>query len=144
MYRSEMGLTLLEVVLSVAILSIVSLTFINLLSSSFAVSVQSGRTSQATALAQEKMEVLRTNSFEELVNIGSELGSGTNSCPMIAGSSTPVFIKDYDDLQYYFGIRCHELEFDGYTVKGLRLKVTILRGEEREIVHITTFVPRGL
>lgn len=144
MYRSETGLTLLEVILSVAILSIVSLTFINLFGSNYAISVQSGRTSQASALAQEKMEVLRANSFADLVQMGSELDSEANSCPMIAGSSIPVSIKDYDELQYYYGICCHELEFDGYTVKGLRLEVGILQGEERVVVRITTFVPEGL
>ncbi len=144
MNRSEKGLTLLEVVLSVAILSIVSLTFINLFGSSFAVSVQSGRTSRATALAQGKMEVLLANSFEELAQMGSELNIGVNSCPMMAGSSVPVFIKDYDELAYYYNIHSHEMKFDGYTVKGLRLEVAILQREERELVRITTFVPGEL
>ncbi len=142
LWRSEKGLTLLEVVLSMAVLSIVLLSFTNLFSSGFAASVQAGRTSQAAALAQEKMEVLRAHSYGELLQLGGVLNEGVFPCPAAAVSATPAAIGGFDGLILDYSMSCDLLQFDGYPVQALRLDVVVRQEEGRLLVHYTSYVPK--
>ena len=143
MGRSEVGLTLLEVVLSVAILSTVALSFVNLFGSGFGASMQAGRISQATVLAQEKMEVLHAHSYAELLQRGVELSGGIFPCPGNAVSSTPEDVSGFDGLQRYFSMQCDLLEFDGYMLEGISLEVVVQQGEGRALARFNSFIPKG-
>ncbi|MEW5922020.1 MAG: hypothetical protein AB1796_13965 [Bacillota bacterium] len=136
---SEDGLTLLEVVFSMTLLGIVLLSFTSLFSCGFAASVQAGRTSQAAALAQEKMEELRACSYAELLAMGAELNGGTFPCPSEV-SSIPVVQAGFAEFKRYHTLACETLEFDGYIVRGLRLEVVILQGVDREVARFISFV----
>ncbi len=142
MRRCESGLTLLEVVLSMAVLSIVSLSFLNFFASGFGAIVQAGRISHAAALAQEKMEELRVNTYGELLQMGMELSDGNFPCPTAAVSSSPISIIGYDEYQRFYRIACHALEFDGYLLQGLSLEVVVQQGEGRKVAGFTSFVPK--
>lgn len=128
MKHAEAGMTLLEVVLGVALLSIVFLSFTNLFAGGLSASLESGRISQAVLLAQEKMEILRASSYTELLAMPAQ-GLGAS----LPGS---------DNLQYYYRIVDETLLFGGYPAQGLRLNVIIMQGE-REIVSIVSFVREG-
>ncbi len=143
LWRCEEGVTLLEVVLSVAILSIVGLSFTNLLSSGFTASVQSGRTSQGAVLAQEKMEVLRAHTYGELLQMGAALNGGVFSCPTAAVSSIPAAISGFDSLELNYSITCYLLHFDGYPVQALRLEVVVRQEEGRQVARFISFIPKG-
>ena len=123
----EKGLTLLEVVVSIALLSIILLSFTNLFSSSLAASVQAGKTTQATALAQEKMETLLGCSYDELIEKGAEL------------NGIPIVLDDFEDFTYYHNITSDTLELGGYRINGLRLEIGIIQGR-KQLVKYTTFV----
>jgi len=128
MQRAEAGMTLLEAVLGVALLSIVFLSFTNLFAGGLSASLESGRISQAALLAQEKMELLRANSYAELSTMSVQ-GHGAS----LPGS---------ENLQYYYRIVDETLQFGGYPAQGLRLNVIIMQGE-REVVSIVSFVREG-
>lgn len=127
-YTSENGLTLLEVVVCIALLSIVLLSFTNLFSSSIAALVQAGKTTQAAALAQEKMETLLGCSYDELIEKEAEL------------NGIPVVLDGFEDFTYYHYITGDTLELGGYQVNGLRLEVGIIQGEGKQLVKFTAFV----
>ena len=129
--RQEKGLTLLEVVISVALLSIILLSFTNLFSNNFAASIQTGRITQAAALAQEKMEELLSCSYDELLHTGA----GANGVPFA--------LDDFDGFFCSYNIIDETLELDGYPVDGLRLEVVILQGEEKQVAKFTSFVHKG-
>ncbi|NLX91068.1 MAG: type II secretion system protein [Firmicutes bacterium] len=124
----EKGLTLLEVVVSIGLLSIILLSFTNLFNSSHAASVQAGKTTQAAALAQEKMETLLGCSYEELIEKEAEL------------NGIPVVPEGFEDFTCYHNITHDTLELNGYQVNGLRLEVGIVQGEGKQLVKFTAFV----
>lgn len=126
-YTLEKGLTLLEVVVCIALLSIVLLSFTNLFSSSIAALVQAGKTTQAVALAQEKMETMLRCSYDELIEKKAENG-------------IPVVLDDFEDFTCYHNITGDTLEMGGYQVNGLRLEVGIIQGEGKQFVKFTAFV----
>ena len=144
LWRGETGLTLLEVVLSMAVLGIASLSFINFFGSTFGASMQAGRISQASVMAQETMEVLRVNTYGELLQLGAELSGGIFPCPTATVSSKTMFINGFDGLQCNYSITCDVLEFDGYTIQGLRLDAAVRQREGRLVARITSFVPKDL
>ncbi len=136
---AEEGLTLLEVVFSMAILATVILSFINLFLSGYAASIQSGRISQAASLAQETMEELRACSYAELLAIGSELEVGSSFCPGFV-SSTPEDVPGFPGFTRYFTITCDVLEFNEYMLKGLTLEVVVLQEKNREVARYAFFM----
>lgn len=138
--RDEQGLTLLEVVLSMAILSVVLLAFTSLFGSGFGASVQTGMMSRAAALAQEKMEVLRAHTFEELLAKGAELTGGDFTCPHAAATSP---LKEIDGFCVYYSIFCKQLELAEYSLPALCLEV-IIEKEGRQLARLVSFVPEGV
>lgn len=120
-------MTLLEVVLGVALLSIVFLSFTNLFAVGLGASLQSGQISQAALLAQEEMELLRANSY------------GVLSAKTAAGHRT---MPGSQNFQLLYRISGETLLFGGYPVRGLRLDVIIMQGES-EVVRFVSFVREG-
>ena len=142
LWRCERGLTLLEIVLGMALLSIVLLSLANLFSTGFAASVHAGRISQAAVLAQEKMEVLQAHTYEELLQMGAVLNDGVYPCPGAAVSSTPEFISGFEGLLLNYSMTCDLLQFDGYSLQGLRLDVMVQHEEGKQTVRFTSFIPK--
>jgi len=138
-YTSRKAFTLLEVVVCLGLISIVLLSFTRLFINSFAATVQAGQTTQATALAQEKMEALLSYSYADLLDLGAELNGGFFSCPSEV-SSVPAAIEGFDNFFCYYTIAYDTLELDGCPVDGLRLEVIILQGEEKQVVKFLSFV----
>ena len=128
MWRAEAGMTLLEVVLGVALLSIVFLSFTNLFAVGLGASLQSGQISQAAMLAQEEMELLRANSY------------GVLSAKAAAGHG--ISLPGSQNFQPLYRISNETLLFGGYPVRGLRLDVIIMQGES-EVVRFISFVREG-
>ncbi|HAP31527.1 MAG TPA: hypothetical protein DCQ14_00505 [Firmicutes bacterium] len=128
MQRVEAGMTLLEVVLGVALLSIVFLSFINLFAAGLGASMESGRVSQAALLAQEEMELLRANSYGVLSAKGAAW----------LGASLP----GSENFQPRYLISGETLLLGSYPVRGLRLDVIIMQGD-RGIVRVFSFVREG-
>lgn len=125
MKRDEAGMTLLEVVMGVALLAVVFLSFTNLFAGGLHASLESGRISQAALLAQEKMELLRTSSYAMLWAKRTEGHGG-----VLPGS---------ENYQYFYRITGETLLFDGYPVHGLYLDLIIMQ-EEREVARVVSFV----
>jgi len=125
MQRAEAGMTLLEVVVGVALLSIVFLSFINLFAAGLGASLESGRVSQAALLAQEEMELLRSSSYGVLSAKGAAW----------LGASLP----GSENFQPRYRISGETLLFGGYPVRGLRLDVIIMQGDS-EVVRVVSFV----
>lgn len=137
----EDGFTLLEVVISAALLAIVVLSLAGLFGSGFAASIKAGQITQAAALAQETMEELRACSYAELLALGAELNDGFFPCPGEV-CSKPEQVSGFEGFTRYYTLACHTIEFDGYLVDGLRLEVTILQQADREVVSYISFVRR--
>lgn len=125
MQNADAGMTLLEVVLGVALLGIVFLSFTNLFAGGLGASLESGRITQAALLAQEKMEQLRANSYASLLAQQGQVHGGA-----LPGS---------DNLRYSYHISGETLLFGSHPVHGLRLDLTILRGE-KAVVRFVSFV----
>ena len=134
--KQENGLTLLEVVICLALLSILLLSFSILFNYSLDISNEAGRISQASFLAQEEMEKLLSNSYTDLLALGVSLNGGS-----FPASSTPKPLGAYDEFLYSYSIAYETLIFNGYPVQGLRLEVLLILQEDgRQIAKFTTFV----
>jgi hypothetical protein len=125
-----------------AALSIVLLSLVNLFSTGFAACVHAGRTSQAAVLAQEKMEVLRAHTLEELLQKGTVLNDGVYPCPGAVVSSTPEVISGFEGLLLNYSMTCDLLQFDGYPLQGLRLDVMVQQEEGKQTVRFASFIPK--
>ncbi len=124
----ENGLTILEFVVSLALISIALLSFANLLSSSLAAAVQAGRITQAAALAQEKMETLLSYSYGELAAEEAEQGEAS------------LALENFAGLTCSHNITSEGLELDGYRIEGLRLEVGATLEGGKEFAKFVTFV----
>lgn len=144
MRTGEEGLTLLEIVFSMAVLSVVVLSFTNLFASAFGASVQTGRTSQAAAVAQEKLEVLGSRSYDELLLLGEELNGGVFPCPGGAASSIPADVSGIEGLRWYYSLTCDSFDFDGFLLQVLRLEVVVLDEGDRQLARFGSYVQEGL
>lgn len=123
-----------------AILSVVLLAFTSLFGSGFGASVQTGMVSQAAALAQEKMEVLRAHTFEELLVKGAELNGGDFTCPHAAATAPS---REIDGFSVCYSIFCRRLELAEYYLPALCLEVVVEK-EGRQLARLVSFVPEGV
>jgi prepilin-type N-terminal cleavage/methylation domain-containing protein len=129
--KGKKGLTLLELIVSIALLSIALLSFGNLLSSSLAATVQAGRVTQAASLAQERMETLLSCSLDELC------------AQETAPDGVLIPLDGFDRFRCSQIVREDSLVLGSYQIDGLRLEVEIALDEGRELAKFVTFVRRG-
>ena len=83
--RESLGFTLLEVMIALAILSLVAVAFLRAQASSIRLVDESSQISMATLLAKEKMAELESGGFPELGKNSGPGGGGISPIPLGAG-----------------------------------------------------------
>lgn len=132
------GFTLIEVVVTMAVLGVLIVSMLAFLSSSFTNSFRAGSRSQAAGLAQEKMEELRAHSYEGLLELAANL-QGDFSCPAI------VFIEQkevegFPGFNQRHSLTCCILEIEGLEIKGFKIEVEVSCEKSGISSSFTSFV----
>ena len=90
-FRRERGFTLLEILIALILLMMGVLSTVYLVSQGIAVTNDTESTEQALALAQQRMEALRSGAFAAIVNEPRAAVAGwVNFDRQVAVSATPV------------------------------------------------------
>jgi len=111
------GFTLLEVMIALAILSLVGVAFLRAQASSVRLVDEAAKISMATLLAREKMAELESMSFPET---GKESGSGGEAFPsfrwerVVTPTEIPVLRKGLVRILWLEGTQERNLEFTAY------------------------------
>lgn len=141
----QKGFTLVEVIISVGIIGFTIFSIYSSLSGVMKVGSDAKQRTGAIALANEKMEVMRNLSYEEIGVVG-----GIVNGPMIAEES---IIKNGSTYQVDIDVRYVDDSFDGVfpadvvntDYKQVQVQVTWRNGgNEKMITFFSNFVPNGI
>ncbi|NDL68235.1 prepilin-type N-terminal cleavage/methylation domain-containing protein [Anaerotalea alkaliphila] len=99
--KSESGLTLVEVIISVAIIGIIAVSFLNMFSFSFDSIYSMGRKTEATRIAQGYMDLYYENEpvYNKLSDIADEV-MAADGVPIQYTVSSPIVIGPNTDGLY--------------------------------------------
>ncbi len=143
--QNQRGTTLIEVLLSITIISFLVLTIYLTLTSAVSNMGESKQRIGAVALANEKVEIIRNLDYEEIGTVG-----GIINGPMLASE---LITRNNFDYNVYIDIRYVDDPFDGTGVDDLintdyklvQVNVEWLHsGGIESVEFVSSFVPNGI
>ena len=136
----KMGFSLIEVILALAILGVVGVSLMYFVLNSYTFSARTGNKTQASFLAQEKMETILSMPFDKLLDHAMTLNTDF-SCPGGVAQSPLEQVNGFDHITRAYQIKCIRVQAAGYPVELLKVTVeTFNRHTGKRYVEIISYV----
>jgi len=133
----ERGFTLIELIAAVALLSLISITFMSAVTSGYFTIVYSGQRTQAAGIAKETMDQLKAAGYQGLAEKAGEDGMNLEvneiKCVPAAAEEDGEFLQEYN-------LSREVLEVDDYKVEGIEITVKVYYGEKNRKLVLTSFI----
>lgn len=136
--KSEKGLTLLEVIISIAIIGIISTAFLSLFGNSFVSIASFGEKSEDLMSASDVLEqvYLYNESYtEDTLKVKLEGLSGDQKSDVSIDAS----VTEGKKFNYYFTDASSEVS--GKAINGFKLTVAFPNASKGEMEKLTSFIP---
>ena len=136
----EKGFSLIEVVLALAILGVVGVSLMSFVLNSYMFSATTGTKSQASFLAQEKMETIRSMPFDQLLLKASSLNANF-ACPGGKAQAPLDPVSGFENITRSYHIECLRVQTAGYFVDLLKITVEARYGHaDKHSVKLISYV----
>lgn len=128
---------MIELIAAVALLSLISITFMSAVTSGYFSIVYSGQRTQAAGIAKETMDQLKSVGYQGLAEKadkeGMNLEANEFKCVPAAAGEDGGFLQKYC-------LSREVLEVDDYKVEGIEVTVKVYYGENNRKLVLTSYI----